>query len=93
MTQQGVKANSAKEHSFNLSLVGKAAQYDAIAECGMRAALSYAATELGWKAFVAGINLNLENLRRENWKRRRRCPPKGRKRTRRALSPHVPALE
>ena len=65
VTQQGVKADSAKEHSFNLSLVGKAAQYDAIAECGMRPALSYAATELGWKAAVAGINLNLENLRRE----------------------------
>jgi hypothetical protein len=65
VTQPGVKSNSAKENAFNLSLVGLAASYDAIAECGMKPALSYAATELGMKAAALGITLDLENIRRE----------------------------
>jgi hypothetical protein len=65
VTQQGVSPDSAKEHAFHLSLVGRAAQYDAIAECGVRPALSYAATELGWKAAALGIALDLESVRRE----------------------------
>jgi hypothetical protein len=65
VTLQGVNSNSAKENAFNLSLVGLAASYDAIAECGMKPALSYAATELGMKAAALGIALDLENIRRE----------------------------
>ena len=65
VTQQGVKSNSAKENAFNLTLVGLAASYDAIAECGMKPALSYAATELGMQAAALGVALNLENVRRE----------------------------